>query len=259
MVLPLQDASQLPSGQRTPTDQWGDYNNLSFVVGQLLTRVQTAMPVQIVACTNAGGVSPVGFADVLPLVQQIDNNGIPTPHTTVYNLPYMRLQGGTNAVIIDPHPGDIGIAVFASRDISGVKATKRQSVPGSYRKFSFSDGMYIGGILNGTPNQYIQFSAAGIVIHSPTLVRLEAPDVQIQARTVEINATTSATVTTPTFTINGNTVLNGTLNSGGAGGGTATFSGDVVGLKEITASGTNVHTHLHGDVESGTSNTGRPI
>jgi hypothetical protein len=258
MVLPLQDANQVPSGQRTPTDQWGDYNNLSFVVGQLLTRVQTAMPVQIIACTNAGGVSPVGFVDVLPLVQQIDNNGIPTPHTTVYNLPYTRLQGGANAIIIDPQPGDIGIAVFASRDISGVKATKRQAVPGSYRKFSFSDGMYIGGILNGVPSQYVRFSAAGIVIHSPTMVRLEAPDVQIQAQTVEINATTSATVTTPTFTVNGNTVLNGTLDSGGTGAGTATFSGNVVGLQEITASGTHLHTHVHTGVEAGPSNTGGP-
>ena len=177
MVSSLQDANQIPSGQRTPNDQWGDYNNMAFAIGQILTRVQTAMPVQIVTCVNAGGVSPVGFVDVLPLVQQIDSNGIPTQHTTVYNLPYFRLQGGANAVIIDPQPGDIGIAVFASRDISGVKTAKGQSVPGSYRRFSFSDGMYIGGILNGTPVQYVQFTAAGISIHSPTLITLDAPEV----------------------------------------------------------------------------------
>lgn len=258
MASPLQDSSQVPSGQRRPTDQWGDYNNLAFLVGQLLSRIQTAMPVRIVSCTNAGGVSPVGFVDVLPLVQQIDNNGIPTPHTTVYNLPYARLQGGANAVIIDPQAGDIGIAVFASRDISGVKTSKGQAVPGSYRKFSFADGMYIGGILNGTPTQYVQFSAAGIVMHSPSLVRLEAPDVQVQAQTVEIVATISTTVTTPIFTINGNTVLNGTLNSGGTGGGTATFSGDIIGQQEITASGTHLHTHVHTGVQSGPSNTGGP-
>lgn len=259
MALPSQDVNQIPSGQRTPNDQWGDYNNMAFVIGQMLTRVQTAMPVQIISCTNTGGLSPVGFVDVLPLVQQIDSNGIPMPHTTVYNLPYFRLQGGSNAVIIDPQPGDIGIAVFASRDISGVKSAKGQSVPGSHRTFSFADGMYIGGILNGIPSQYVQFSASGIRIHSPVQVKLDAPDVRVDCATLEINATTSAVVTTPTFTINGNTFLNGTLNSGGTGGGTATFSGNVIGQQDIIASGTHLHTHVHSGVQSGGANTGAPI
>ena len=171
------DSQQIPIGQRKPTSQWGDYNNLAFVIGQLLSKMQTAMPVQIMACTNAGDISPVGYVDVLPLVMQIDTDGIPTPHTTIYNLPYMRLHGGSNAVILDPSPGDIGIAVFASRDIGQVKVNKGASVPGSRRQFSYSDGMYIGGILNGTPTQYVQFTASGITVHSPGQITLDAPTI----------------------------------------------------------------------------------
>ena len=66
--------------------------------------------------------------------------------------------------------------------------------------------MYIGGLLNDTPEQYVQFSTAGIEIHSPTLVKITAPDVQIISETVEVNASTSVSITTPQFSITGETV-----------------------------------------------------
>ena len=221
------------------------------MVQQALGKMQTATLVRIESCTNSGGLSPVGYVDVTPLVNQLDGQGNPTPHVTIYNVPYFRLQGGANGIIIDPQKGDIGVAVFASRDISQVKTTKKQGNPGSHRQYSFADGMYLGGMLNGTPTQYIQFSTAGIRIHSPTRVKIDAPDVLIEAQTVEINASTSTTVTTPTFTVNGATVLNGTVSQ--TGGGSATFSGDV------TAQGTSVHNHRHSGVTAGGSQTGTPV
>lgn len=155
-------SSPLLSGQLNPWSTWGEYNNIIFAVQQALNRLQTATLVRVDACTNDGDVSPVGFVDVTPLVNQIDGKGNPTPHITIFGIPYLRIQGGTNAIIIDPQPGDIGVAVFASRDISNVKTTKAQANPGSFRSFEFEDGMYLGGMLNGTPEQYIQFSASGI-------------------------------------------------------------------------------------------------
>ena len=245
------------SGQQRPQSTWGEFNNIAFLVQQALGKMQTATLVRVESCTNAGGVSPVGFVDVTPLVNQIDAQGNPTPHVTIHNVPYFRLQGGANGVIIDPVAGDIGVCVFASRDISKVKSTKKQANPGSFRQYSFSDGMYLGGMLNGTPTQYVQFSAAGIKIHSPTAVVLEAPDVQILAQTVEINASASATVTTPTFTVNGATVLNGTVSQ--SGGGAATFSGSMTVDGDVTAQGTSVHNHVHGGVQPGGGNTGAPV
>ncbi len=250
MASPSSD-NQIPNGPLDPSSTWGEFNNIAFMVQQALGKMQTATLVRIESCTNAGGLSPVGYVDVTPLVNQLDGQGNPTPHVTIYNLPYFRLQGGANGVIIDPQKGDIGVAVFASRDISQVKATKKQGNPGSHRQYSFADGMYLGGMLNGAPTQYIQFSAAGIKIHSPTAIILEAPDIQLNAATVEINGTASTTVTTPTFTVNGATVLNGTVSQ--TGGGSATFSGDV------TAQGTSVHNHRHSGVTAGGSQTGTPV
>lgn len=248
-----------PVGQWTPQATFGLYNNIAFAIQQALVRMQTATLVRVVSCTNSGGVSEVGFVDVLPMVHQIDGEGKSTPHTTVHNLPYLRIQGGANAVIIDPEPGDIGIAVFASRDISKVKNTKAPGNPGSLRQYSFSDGMYLGGVLNGTPTQYVQYSTAGIVIHSPTLVKLEAPDVQIDCETMEVTATTSATITTPAFTVNGFTTINGGMSQGkGSAGGTCEMLGPVTVTNDVIGQGTSLHTHTHGGVTTGGGNTAVP-
>ena len=253
MVSPSSDKAQIPDGALLPSSTWGEFNNMAFMVQQALAKMQTATLVRIESCTNAGGLSPVGYVDVTPLVNQLDGQGNPTPHVTIYNVPYFRLQGGANGVIIDPQKGDIGVAVFASRDISQVKATRKQGNPGSHRQYSFADGMYLGGMLNGTPTQYVQFSAAGIKIHSPTAVVIEAP-------VVEIDAATSCTVNTPTFTVNGSTVLNGPLTQGtGDGGGAATMRGPLTVIEDVTAQGTSVHNHKHGGVTTGGGQTGVPV
>lgn len=257
MASQSQEDKEVPSGQQKPSSTWGEFNNMSFMVQQALSKMQTATLVRIEKCTNSGGLSPVGFVDVTPLVNQLDGAGKPTPHTTIFNLPYFRLQGGANGIIIDPQKGDIGVCVFASRDLSKVKATKKQSNPGSFRQYNFADGLYLGGMLNGTPSQYIQFSNDGIRIHSPTKIKLDAPAILLEAGTIEINGSTSTTITTPTFTVNGATVLNGTISQ--AGGGDASFSGSMTVAGDVTAQGTSVHTHKHGGVVAGGAQTGIPV
>jgi hypothetical protein len=159
---------------------WGQYNNIIFAVLQAISKIQTATLVRVEACTNSGGLSPVGLVDITPLVNQLDGEGNPIPHVTIYNVPYLRIQGGANAVILDPQPGDLGLAVFASRDISKIKSTKAQGNPGSLRQYDFSDALYVGGMLNGVPQQYVQFSSSGIKILSPDTITLEAPNIVIK-------------------------------------------------------------------------------
>lgn len=156
--------SEFGYGQMAPGDTASPYNAMMFVIQQALGRVRTAVLVQVVAVTNSGDVSPVGFVDAHPLVSQVDGLGNSTPHGTIFNLAYFRLQGGTNAIILDPQAGDIGIAVVADRDISAVKNTKAEANPGSNRRFSLADGIYVGGCLNGTPAQYVQFTGTGITV-----------------------------------------------------------------------------------------------
>jgi hypothetical protein len=256
--MPNQIANEGSAGIKQPGDASTEFNVFEFIVESLLSKKATATLVQVKGVTNAGGVSPVGYVDILPLVNQIDGAGNAVPHGVIYHCPYQRLQGGGNAVIIDPQVGDIGIAIFADRDISSVAANKGQANPGSRRRFDMADGLYIGGVLNGTPTQYVEFSTAGIKIHSPTAINLEAPDVQINAATVEINASSSTTINTPTFTVNGATVLNGTLSQGrGSAGGTATMLGPITVANDVTAGSVSLMSHKHSDPQGGT--TGGPV
>jgi len=165
-------------GHQNPGDSAGQFGAQAFIIKQMLSRLQTMTLVKVITCTNAGGLSAVGFVDVEPLVNQIDGEGNGKPHKPLYNLPYSRLQGGANAIILDPKPGDIGIAGFASRSIAKVKKTRKRSNPDTFSQFSMSDGMYLGGALNGLPTNYIQFTDGGdIIIHSSGNISLSAPTI----------------------------------------------------------------------------------
>jgi len=218
-----------PLGMLRPSSLWGVYNNIRFIVEQALANVQTATIVKVIACSNDSGLSPVGTVDVQILANQVSIGAggqmVGTPHLTMYGLPYLRVQGGANAIIIDPQPGDIGIAVFASRDITNVKSTKAQANPGSFRTHDFSDGMYIGGLLNGVPTQYIQFSETGIAITSPANLRIS-----VGASSVEIMESGEVSITAPTLTANISGAASLTI------GGTAS----IAATGEVTITGSDV-------------------
>ncbi len=154
------------TGQAWALTGGSEFNQTAFLVRQIIAGKAFAAMVQVMSVSNAGDVAASGTVSVQPMVDQIDGLGNRMPHGIIYNIPYMRVQGGTNAVIIDPQVGDIGLAVICDRDISTVKATKKRSGPGSRRQNDWSDGCYIGGFLNAVPVNYIQFVGPDINIVS---------------------------------------------------------------------------------------------
>ena len=176
-----------------------------YLIKSLIARMATVTLVQVVKVSNAGTTDAVGFVDLQPLVSQVDPNMNPTPHAIIRNNPYFRVQGGKNAIIIDPDVGDVGIALFASRDISAVSstlkdgraATKQDPIsPGSLRKYDMADALYLGGVLNGVPTQFIQFAAGGITITSPHPVTINGTDVNVNASAAcNVTSTGKTTVT----------------------------------------------------------------
>ena len=217
MALPSQN-NGVTLGALKPASVFGDYNNIIFAIQQAIARLETCTLVRVESCTNDDDLSPVGFVDVTPLVNQIDGNGNATPHATIFNIPYLRIQGGTNAIIMDPKPGDIGVCLFASRDISTVKVTKAQANPGSFRSYSFADGLYAGGLLNGTPEQFVRFTDSGITIQASSTITLHAPSIVID--------------------------------------GDATISGNLTVDGDVTAQGTSLHTHRHTTTTNGNPTSG---
>jgi Phage protein Gp138 N-terminal domain len=195
--LPINDQSYASYAERgTPLSH---YNAQAFVFATLAAQNNHVALVQVKAVTNTGADIAAGSVDVQILVNQVDGAGNATPHGIIHNVPYYRLQGGANAIIIDPQVGDIGLAVFADRDISSVKVNKAQSNPGSSRRFSAADALYLGGYLNGVPNQIVEFNAAGITVTSPTKVTINAPN-------IALNATAAVAITSPALSHNGSNV-----------------------------------------------------
>lgn len=152
----------------------GRFNEIASLFKRLLARIRTLDLVTVVSCTNSGTVSAVGLVSVRVLTNQRAGSGQGQAHGTIYQVPYLRLQGGNTAVILDPQAGDVGMCGFCSRDISAVKAAliriqggasnvNQQQDVGSNRMFDWADGLYFGGFLNATPTRYVQFDGAGNV------------------------------------------------------------------------------------------------
>lgn len=190
------------------------FNAISFVAQQIIAGRTHAAIVQVKSCTNSGGLSPVGTVSVSPLVGQVDGFGNVVPHGTIYNVPYLRLQGGSSAVILDPAVGDIGLAVMCDRDSSVVKVTRAPSAPGSFRQNDWADGMYLGVFISPTtPSQYVQFSGSGVTISSnnPVTIQSNGNTVVASASGVTVTSASGASVTvggaSGGVTINGSPVI----------------------------------------------------
>ena len=187
-----------------------EFNAISFLI-------QQAIREQVNTCVICKVVGVSGdYVDVLPLVTQISGMGEAVAPTTLFHLPFMRYHAGIAAVILNPVVGDLGLAVFASKDNSGVtKGTTEPKPPASFRGNSMANGFYIGGFLNRAPSTFIELKQSGEIV-----------------------------VTAPGgLTINANVTTNGNISVNGS----ETLTGDCV------ASGISLVNHIHTGDSGGTT------
>ena len=253
-----------------------EYDKVISQFNSLITNVNTAIPCKVVAIEKQEqrGVNIVGFVDIQLMIEQTNGQKKGNETAIVCNVPYVRIQGGTNAVIIDPEINDLGVAIFASRDITNFKEARRQTPPATWRKFSISDAIYIGGIRNQKPVQYIHFRNDGIEIYSPKRVHITTPTVLIDSDNTTINTSAKTTINANggceinaettnngNVKINGNTKISGNLLVGGiigqtgegGGGGTVSLIGPVNVVNDLHAEGISVAHHTHTCPDGGTS------
>lgn len=203
-----------------------------WIILQLIRGIHTADLVKVLAVYPTAG--RVGYVDVQPLVQDRTTREVVIAQAPIYRLPYFRLQGGRSAVILDPAVGDLGLAVFAERDITNAIATREQGAAPTNRAFSAADGLYFGGFLNDDPTQYVKFEpAGGVEIVSTGDLLLQA------AGAMTITATGNLTVTAAATTFHG----------------PVTFA-DPITAPNGTFNGIPFNTHKH---PAGTPNTGTPV
>ncbi|UMM08411.1 baseplate assembly protein [Gluconobacter frateurii] len=197
--------------------QGSDTGALDTLIRKSLSELGTNTLVQVTAVHPGDGI--VGTVDVQPMVHQQTSDGTAVPHGVIYGVPYLRIQGGACAVIVDPAVSDIGYVIISGRDQSNAVANRVPSAPGSFRQHSMADCVYVGGFLGAAPTHYVQITTDGIRLVTTGKVTVEASEMDIDCP-LKVNGPITAT-------------------------------GDVIG------NGISLDNHEHGGVQAGSSVTGK--
>lgn len=224
-----------------------EYNALSFMIEQAIKgMVNTAIPVRVDSCSKPGPDGAAGHVSATPLVQQRGADGNSLMPVSLPQLPFYRAQAGTAAIVLDPQPGDVGLAVFSQQDASNIEAGKTDPVQaGSFRCFDMSDGFLVSNHYGKTPDVYVELEQnkgvtlqtgkgdpicqiyldkeGNISIKSKTKISLEAPTIELKGALVMGNAAGDASG--GTITLTGNIQATGSAN----------FQGNIRSEGSITA------------------------
>lgn len=167
-----QSSNNQQSFYQPPSSQTSDAEAFAFSFNRLLN---SRFFIELVKVVAVKGVAPNLTVDVMPLMTQVDPSGAMIENSTVYGCPVFRLQRGSSAIIMDPVAGDIGMMAVCDGDTTVVRANLDVSVPGGKRRHSRSDGLYLGGFMNGQPTEYIQFLGNEIILNTPGKLTVTAP------------------------------------------------------------------------------------
>ena len=222
-----------------------EFNALSFMIEQAIKgMVNTAIPVRVDSCTKPGPNGAAGYVSATPLVQQRGADGNSLMPVSLPQLPFFRLCGGTAAVVLDPQPGDVGLAVFSQQDASNLQAGSSEPVQaGSFRCFDMSDGIYVGGILGKTPTVYVELEQdKGVTVKTPS----NEITVDKDGGNVTVKAQTKITLEAPTIELKGSLQMG---NSAGSGtGDTMKITGNLDVTGTVNANGNVTAGHFYGPV-----------
>lgn len=203
-----------------------------------MAQVWTAIP-GIVQSFNAAQQTAV----VQPAIRAIvfDINGVPTNVTLplLLDCPVQFPGAGGYTLTFPVNAGDECLVVFASRCIDAWWQSGGVQNQAVMRMHDLSDGFALLGF-SSVPKVINNISTSATQLRSDdgsTYVEVGASEITLNAANVNINASTSATVTAPQIN------LDGKVNNSVAGG---------------TIGGITVNTHVHGGIQPGTGTTQGP-
>ena len=133
---------------------------------------------------QVSAVNETGTVDVTPLITPVSLADNATVNTSrIYDIPVFQLQRANSAIVMTPVVGDIGIIAVCDKDISLIKANRKPTEAQTARTHSRADAIYLGGVLNSAPTQYIKFEDNTISIKTEGTLNISAGSVNITAKT----------------------------------------------------------------------------
>lgn len=201
---------------------------------------------------------------VRPVITMIDTNGQIVRRDTVEEVPVINLGGGGFFINFNLPPGSLGWIKANDRDISLFLQSYRESKPNTKRMHSFSDALFIPDVMSGYQiddedseamviqnldgSVKIAMDDSGIRMKGPT-ANLEFNELNIECDVMGVNCNTLNVVATSGATINDVTIMpGGNIQTGG----NLTSAGATVG-------GLDFGSHRHTDGTAPDGNTGGPI
>ena len=171
-------------------------NALDFFTDQKLKSIFTCDIVKVINVDEK-------TVDVQPLVYQVNGDNEIMKQEPIYGVPYCRQQAGMNGIILKPQVGDLGVVVYARRDISSVISSGGENVPDTRRFLSENDAIYLCSIASimSQPTRFIEFTESGISITPNTKLTING-DVEVTG-TVTAQDCISGTISGKTHTHSG--------------------------------------------------------
>ena len=171
-------------------------NALDFFTDQKLKSIFTCDIVKVINVDEK-------TVDIQPLVYQVNGDNEIMKQEPIYGVPYCRQQAGMNGIILKPQVGDLGVVVYARRDISSVISSGGENVPDTRRFLSENDAIYLCSIASimSQPTRFIEFTESGISITPNTKLTING-DVEVTG-TVKAQDCISGTISGKTHTHSG--------------------------------------------------------
>lgn len=171
-------------------------NALDFFTDQKLKSIFTCDVVKVINVDEK-------TVDIQPLVYQVNGDNEIMKQEPIYGVPYCRQQAGMNGIILKPQVGDLGVVVYARRDISSVISSGGENVPDTRRFLSENDAIYLCSIASimSQPTRFIEFTESGISITPNTKLTING-DVEVTG-TVTAQDCISGTISGKTHTHSG--------------------------------------------------------
>lgn len=168
-------------------------NALDFFTDQKLKSIFTCDIVKVINVDEK-------TVDIQPLVYQVNGDNEIMKQEPIYGVPYCRQQAGMNGIILKPQVGDLGVVVYARRDISSVISSGGENVPDTRRFLSENDAIYLCSIASimSQPTRFIEFTESGISITPNTKLTING-DVEVTG-TVMAQDCISGTISGKTHT-----------------------------------------------------------
>lgn len=204
------------------------YNAIESQIKRAQSNIYTALPAKVISF-NGHTVS------CQVMINRVNANGQEITIPPLVDVPAQFPHAGGFCITVPIKAGDEGLVVFSSRCIDGWYASGGQSKPLDNRINDLSDGFFIVGC-NSVPNKIPDFYNDGASMQTD-------------------DGATYIRLTEGTIYIKGNIEQEGNFNQSG---GNTNSTGTITAEDVKTNRGVDLNTHIHTDVQSGSSTTGAP-